>query len=95
MIASPKKLRPKLTPEHQRRFVTAMLPKIRRAARQTLSDLDREAKEEATAGVIAAVFIMFVGLVERGKEGLAYPSPLSGLGIGVMRDNALAGSTSR
>ncbi len=81
MIASPKKLRPKLTAEHQRRFVTAMLPKVTRVARQTFSDLDREAKEEAVAEVIATAFCMYVGLVERGKESLAYPSVLAAYSV--------------
>ena len=82
MIAIPKKKRKrKVTAKHQQHFATQMLPAITRIARQNFSDLDLEAKEEATAEVVAAAFIMFVGLVERGREALAYPSVLALYGV--------------
>ena len=68
--------KPKVTAKHQEMFLT-MLPTITRIARQAFSDLDLEGKEEATAEVVAASYVMFVGLVERGKEALAYPSVLA------------------
>jgi hypothetical protein len=80
MIATPKVPKHKITAEHQQQFLT-MLPTITRVARQAFSDLDPEGKEEATAEVVAAAFVMFVGLVERGKEALAYPSVLAMYGV--------------
>ena len=79
----------KLTAEHQQQFLT-MLPTITRIARQAFSDRDREAKEEATAEVVAAAFVMFVGLVERGKESLAYPSVLGMYGVRRVRIGRMA-----
>ncbi len=76
MIAIPQKPKPELTREHKQQFVT-MLPTITRVARQTFSGLDAEAKGEAVAEVVAHAYVMFVGLVERGKESLAYASVLA------------------
>ena len=56
MTASPV---PRLTPAHQEQFV-AMLPTITCVARQAFSQLDPEAREEATAEVVAAAFVMYV-----------------------------------
>ena len=67
MIATPKPSKQKVTTKHQEMFI-AMLPTITRIARQAFSNRDPEAREEATAEVVAAAFIMFVGLVERAKE---------------------------
>jgi hypothetical protein len=78
MIATSEK--PKLTREHHQQFL-AMLPAITRVARQTFSDLDAEAKEEAVAEVVATALIMFVGLVRDGREASAYPSVLAAYSI--------------
>ena len=72
--------KPKLTVEHQEQFV-AMLPTITRVARQAFAGRDPEAKEEAVAEATAAAFIMFVRLVEQGREALAYPSVLGMFGV--------------
>jgi hypothetical protein len=80
MIVSAKTLSPKLTPEHQEQFVT-MLPIVTRIARHRFSDLNAEAKNEATAEVVATAFILFVSLVKRGREALAYPSVLALFGV--------------
>jgi hypothetical protein len=82
MIAIPKKKRKrKVTAKHQELFATTMLPTIIRIARQNFSHLDPEAKEEATAEVVAAAFIMFVGLVRDGRASLAFPSVLGMYGV--------------
>jgi hypothetical protein len=82
MIAIPKKKRRrKVTAKHQELFVTTMLPTIIRIARQNFAHLDPEAKEEATAEVVAAAFIMFVGLVRDGRASLAFPSVLGMYGV--------------
>jgi hypothetical protein len=80
MIATPKPRKHKVTPKHQEMFLT-MLPSITRVARQAFSDRDPEAREEAAAEVVAHAYLMFVGLVERGKEALAYPSVLAMFGV--------------
>jgi hypothetical protein len=80
MIAIPKKRKRKVTAKHQQLFIT-MLPTITRIARQNFSHLDPEAKEEATAEVVAAAFIMFVGLVRDGRASLAFPSVLASYGV--------------
>ena len=81
MIAIPKKRRRKFTAKHQELFATGMLPTITRIAHQNFSRLDPEAKEEATAEVVASAYVMFVALVEQGRETLAYPSVLAAYGI--------------
>ena len=79
-IAIPKPRKHKLTPKHEQLFVS-MLPQITKVARQAFASLDPEGKEEATAEVVAAAFIMFVALVERGREALAFPSVLGLYGV--------------
>jgi hypothetical protein len=76
MIAILTTRRRRLTAEHQRQF-TAMLPAITRAADHAFRDLDPEGREEAVAEVVAAAFVMFVGLVRDGRGELAYPSVLA------------------
>jgi hypothetical protein len=90
MIAIPKKRKRKFTAKHQELFVTAMLPTITRIAHQNFSQLDPEAKEEATAEVVAAAYVMFVALVEQGRETLAYPSVLAAYGIKWVRIGRMA-----
>jgi hypothetical protein len=80
MIAIPKQRRRRLTTKHQQMFLS-MLPAIVRTASQSFSDLDPEGKEEAVAEVVAASYVMFLGLVQRGRESLAYPSVLALYGI--------------
>jgi hypothetical protein len=80
MIATPRPRRVRLTLRHQQLFV-CMLPTITKVARQAFASLDAEAQEEAVAEVIAASFAMFVQLVERGREALAYASVLALYGV--------------
>jgi hypothetical protein len=89
MIAVPRKRKRKVTAKHQQLFLT-MLPTITRIAHQNFNHLDPEAKDEATAEVVAAAFIMFVGLVRDGREALAYPSVLASYGVRRVRIGRLA-----
>jgi hypothetical protein len=66
--------------EHHR-FFLAMLPKITEMGHIAFRDLDPEAKQEATAEVVASAYIMLVALVKQGRESLAYPSVLATYGI--------------
>ncbi len=86
MIAKPKS---KVTAKHQEQF-TQMLPTITRMASIAFRDLDPEGKEEATAEVVAHAFVMFAGLVERGREAVAYPSVLAMYGIRRVRIGRMA-----
>jgi hypothetical protein len=80
MIAIAKKSRPTLTSEHHQLFL-AMLPKITEMAHIAFRELDAEGKQEATAEVVASAYIMFVALVEQGRERLAYSTVLAMYGI--------------
>jgi len=80
MIARIRTSRPRLTPEHYDQFLR-MLPVITRMSSIAFCDRDPESREEATAEVIAVAYMMFVGLVQNGRETLAYPTPLAAFGI--------------
>ena len=80
MTAPVKPSRLRLTREHHEQFLR-MLPAITRTAQIAFRDRDPESREEATAEVIAAAYAMFVGLVQTGREALAYASPLAAFGI--------------
>ena len=80
MSTRPQPTRSPLSPEHQQLFLQ-MLPGITNVARQRFAKLDPEAKEEATAEVVAAAYLMFVSLVLDGRESLAYPTVLARYGV--------------
>jgi hypothetical protein len=80
MIALPHARRARLSPEQQEKFV-GMLPTIRRVARRAFSDRDPEGQQEAIAEAIAASYAMFVALVARGRESLAYAVALAGYAV--------------
>ena len=46
-------------------------------AERKRAKLEAEARQEAVAEVVAAAFVMFVQLAERGREKLAYPTVLA------------------
>ena len=64
------------TDNDQVRFLE-LLPKIRRQARAAFSSADHEAREEFIAEVVANAYCAFVRLVELGKQGLAFATPLA------------------
>ena len=64
MIAKPRAQKARLTAKHQELFL-AMMPKITEAARFAFKDQDPEARDDATAEVVASALLMFV------KEGRA------------------------
>lgn len=80
MISIPAPPPRRLTAEHRQQFAS-MLPTITRAASHTFGHLDPEGREEATAEVVAAAFMMYVGLVRDGRGELAYPTVLAMYGI--------------
>ena len=90
MIALANRVRP-VRPHHHARFL-AMLPTIVGYARRGFHYLDEEAKEDATAEIIANCFAAFARLVQLGKEDLAYPSVLAIFAIRQFRDGRRVGN---
>lgn len=70
----------------------AMLPQIREQAQVAFRAKDPEAKEELVAEVVANAYCAFMRLVERGKEDIAYPTPLSWYAIKQVRAGRRVGA---
>lgn len=64
---------------HEDRFVE-MLPTLLQVIRHCLRNQPRRDREELAAEALAAAYVMFVRLVQRGKQGLAFPTPLGTYG---------------
>ena len=79
MIATPKPAARHFTAEHQRRFVE-MLPAMLRILARKFEHQSPESREDLIAEALAAAYAMFVSLVRRGRESLAYPTPLATFG---------------
>ena len=65
--------------------VLQMLPQIRRQALLPFRSLRVELREELVQEVIACAYSTFIRLVRRGKEEVAYPSPLAHYAIRQVR----------
>lgn len=63
----------------------AMLPAIRRQARISFRALPQENREEMIQEVIANCMVAYRRLVKRGRQGLAFPSPLARFAIAQVR----------
>ena len=74
----------RVTKRHQHKFLE-MLPVLRRQAHLAFRHVNDELREELVAETIANAFVAFVRLVERGKEDLAYPTPLAQFAIRQIR----------
>ena len=79
MIATPRPVAQCFTTDHQRRFVE-MLPAMLRILAKKFEDRSPEAREDLIADALAAAYAMFVSLVRRGRESLAFPTPLAAFG---------------
>jgi len=75
----------------QHQFLT-MLPQIRRQAWMVFRDRRPEAREELIEEVIANAYCAFAQLVRRGKQAVAYPSPLAQYAIRQVRAGRRVGS---
>ena len=73
------------------RFV-AMLPKIRAQALVAFRNVGAEHREELVQEVIANAFCAFTNLVRRGKENVAYQTPLASYAIRQVRDGRRVGA---
>jgi hypothetical protein len=80
----------RIEPFHQQ-FLT-MLPVIRRQAWLAFRGRDSEARHELTQEVIANAYCAFIQLVRRGKEAVAFPTPLAQFGIRHVRVGRRVGS---
>jgi hypothetical protein len=70
----------------------AMLPQIRRQAWMVFRDRRAEAREELIEEVIANAYCAFAQLVRRGKQAVAYPTPLAQFAIRQVRAGRRVGS---
>jgi hypothetical protein len=94
MIAFAKPVRPTKSPQDQHNRFLAMLPQIRRKAELVFRVARPEAREELVAEVIANAYCAYLRLVDRGKEDLAYPTPLALFAISQVRCGRRVGSRS-
>lgn len=62
-----------------------MLPLIKKVARHAFRRLSQDGKADAVQEVIASAFVAFARLVERGKEDIAYATPLARYAIAQYR----------
>jgi hypothetical protein len=69
-----------------------MVPRIRRHAQQCFRKLRPELREELIAEVIAAALASYARLVERGREDLAFPSPLAKFALAQVRQGRQVGN---
>jgi len=76
-------------PQHER--FLAMLPQIRRQALAAFRSQRCESREELIQEVVANSYRTWVLLVRRGKESVAYPTPLAQFAIRQVRDGLRVG----
>jgi len=81
----------RVTRRHQAKFLS-LLPLILRQAEAAFRGQDPESKEELTAEVIANAFACFARLVERGRESLAFGTPLGMYAIRQVRSGRRVGA---
>lgn len=80
MIAFAQQTAPSSSSTTNDKFLT-MLPAIQQQARLAFRARDPETREELTAEVVANSFCAYQRLVERGKQDVAHPTPLSKFAI--------------
>jgi len=73
------------------RFI-AMLPVIEQQARLAFRSADPESREEMTAEVVANSYCAYQRLVERGKQDVVHPTPLSRYAIRQVRAGRRVGT---
>ena len=69
-----------------------LLPLIRRIARHAFRGMPGDEREEAVQEVVANCFVAYARLVERGKEDVAYATPLARYAIAQYRAGRRVGS---
>jgi len=75
MIASPKPTPKQSAPPAWQKTFLKLLPTIQSYAKAAFAHLDPDAQEEAVAEAVAHAMIAIIGLVKRGKNPAAFPSP--------------------
>lgn len=69
----------------------AMLPVIQRQARVAFAGLPAEERAEAIQEAIVTSLVAYLALLKRGKEALAYPTPLARYAVAHVRDGRTTG----
>jgi hypothetical protein len=77
---------------HEDQFLE-MLPTLLRVIRHRLRNQPRRDREELAAEALAAAFLMYVRLVRRGKQDLAFPTPLGTYGARQAIDGRQVGNS--
>jgi hypothetical protein len=90
MIAQTTPPKRRLTHQHQAQFLR-LLPLIARQAKVAFQGQDSETREELTAEVIANAYVCFARLVERGRESLAFGTPLGMYAVRQVRSGRRVG----
>jgi hypothetical protein len=91
MIARANQIERGTSHRSQERFL-AMLPLIRRQAQRAFRKVRPEAKDELIAEVTANAFCAYQGLVARGREDIAYATPLAMYAIKQVRAGRRVGT---
>jgi len=68
------------------------LPAIEKHARIAFRRLKREAREEAVAEVVANAMVAYVRLIERGRQDVAFATPLANFAIAQYHDGRRVGA---
>ena len=71
-----------------------LLPAIQLHARVVFRRLKKEAREEAVAEVVANALVAYVRLVERGRQDVAFATPLASYAIAQYHDGRRVGAKS-
>lgn len=91
-ISSKKSVRFPLEPRSWQNRFLVLLPTIKSQTLFALRKLRRDQREEAMQEVIARVYAAYVALVKRGRESIAYPTPLVRFALAQYRDGRRLGS---
>ena len=94
MIASIKTQTQILSRDHQEQFLE-MVPQIRRKAIRAFRRLQHEHRNDMVQEVIANAFCNFVRLVQRGRAGTAFATPIASFAIRQAIEGRRVGSSSR
>ena len=82
---------PSSPPDWPARFLL-LLPLIRRIARHAFRGMSGDQRQEALQEVVANCFVAYARLVERGKEGVAFATPLARYAVAQYRAGRRVGS---
>ena len=85
----------KLSPAWQADFLDHLLPKVKNQVRVRFRDLPRVEREEAEAETVAIAVILFVRLVERGKNPSAFAVRIAKIAVLRVKEGRVVGTGER